>query len=92
MKVKFQLDQQEVEEIHFYMALPGAEESTYELHCSNSEYVFMLTYTQMDVILKLAEGDHFFKVPARRGLIFKSNLRLRIVANKTDMQHRFVMV
>ena len=74
------------------MALPGAEESTYKLHHNNSEYVFMLTFTQMDVILKLEEGDHYFIVPARRGLIFKANLNLCIVANKTDMQHRFVMV
>ena len=52
----------------------------------------MLTFTQMDIILKLEEGDHYFKVPARQGLIFTATLNLRIVANKTDMQHRFVMV
>ena len=92
MKVKFQLDQQEVLEIYYYMASTGAQESKYELRHNDSEYVFMLTFTQMDVILELTEGDHYFIIPARQGLIFKANLHLRIVENPTDAQHRFVIV
>ena len=39
MKLKFGLEQQEVLEIYYYMALPGAEESTYELQHNDSDYI-----------------------------------------------------
>ena len=65
MKAKFQLEQQEVLEIYYYMASTGAQESKYELRHNDSEYVFMLTFTQMDVILELGEGNHYFIIPAR---------------------------
>ena len=42
MKVKFQLDQQEVLEIYYYMASTGAQESKYELRHNDSEYVLCL--------------------------------------------------
>ena len=46
----------------------------------------------MDVILRLEGGDHYFRVQARKGLILKATLNLTIVANKIEIQHRFVMV
>ena len=69
MKMKFQLRQQELLEIFYFVALPGADESIYNPHNKNSEYIFLHTFTEMDVSLRLEGGDHYFRVPAKKGLI-----------------------
>ena len=46
----------------------------------------------MDFILSVAGGKHYFKVPAKTGLIFKATMTLVTVANHTDVQHRYVTV
>ena len=53
MKMKFKLTEQELLEIFYFVALPDAKESTYKLHNKNSEYIFLHTFTELDVSLRL---------------------------------------
>ena len=92
MKLKYRLRQKDVFEIYYNVALPGPKELEYTPHCDNCEYTFIHTFTEMDFILKLKGGDHYFKVPARSGLILIPKLKLTIVENNTKVQHRYVTV
>ena len=92
MKSKFRLRHEEVAEIYYWLALPGTERQDYKPQCDRCEYTFIHTFTEMDFILKLAKGDHYFKVPARSGLLITKNMRLITVENNTRKQHRYVTV
>ena len=92
MKSKFRLRHEEVAEIYYWLALPGTEIQDYKPQCDRCEYTFIHTFTEMDFILKLDEGDHYFKVPARSGLVLTNRLKLIIVENNTKVQHRYATV
>ena len=92
MKVKFNLTDQELLEITYFLALPDAKSHAYKLRNKRSQYLFLHTFTELDVMLKLERGNHYFRVPAKRGLIFESTLELTIVENKTQICHRFTLV
>ena len=87
MKIKFNLTDQELLEIVYFLALPEAESYVYKLRNKRSQYLFLHTFTELDVMLKLERGNHYFRVPAKRGLIFESSLELTIVENKTQIRH-----
>ena len=92
MKFKYRLRQKDVAAIYYGVALPGTKDQEYTPQCENCEYNFIHNFTEMDFILKLVEGDHYFKVPARSGLMITNNMRLIIMENNTRMQHRYVTV
>ena len=92
MKLKYRLRKEEVFGVYYFVALPGAKELEYKPQNENFEYTFIHTFTEMYFILKLKGGEHYFKVPAKTGLILKAKLKLNIVANNTKVQHRYVTV
>ena len=84
--------EQELLEIVYFLAIPEAENYVYKLRNKSSQYIFLNTFTELDVKLKLEGGNHYFRVPAKRGLIFESTRELTIVENKTQIRHRFTVV
>ena len=56
------------------------------------EYLVLYSFTDMDVIMNLEAGEHYVKIAARTGLILKATIKLIIVENNTEVQHRYVMV
>ena len=85
MKMKFNLTEQELLEITYFLVLPNAKSHVYKLRNKRSQYLFLHTFTELDVKLQLEGGNHYFRVPAKRGLIFESTLELTIVENKTQI-------
>ena len=78
--------------MYYFVALPGAKELEYKPQNENCVYTFIHTFTEMDFILKLEGEEHYFKVPAKTGLILRAKLKLNIVPNNTKVQHRYVTV
>ena len=92
MKMKFNLTEQELLEITYFLALPNAKSHVYKIRNKRSQYLFLHAFTELDVLLKLERGIHYFRVPPKRGLILKSSLELTIVENMTNVRHRFTIV